>query len=274
LTLLLAITSGALGLVLFFAPGWSAPRFAWKVSPFVTMTIGAWCLGNAWTAAWALAHPRWQESLPMLMYLWIFGLSEAGVALAFRHLVPLGNVLTWPYLIVIGVNVLAAVAGIVDAARTRALDAARQGDRTPGWLEFMIVGFVLFVALLAVVGLLHPASGTTRREFPEVLSSFTIRAFGAFYLSLSLAAAFAAALRRLDPVLTYGGGGWGLALIITVATFVYIGVFDIGDHPLQLVYIGAYVFFLVVAGLVLYRYRDRLRGHRPASAPAGAAVEA
>jgi hypothetical protein len=33
-----------LGAVLFVAPGWSSAHFAWKVSPFLTMTVGAWYL--------------------------------------------------------------------------------------------------------------------------------------------------------------------------------------------------------------------------------------
>ena len=51
---LLAATAVAyvvVGLPLFFAPEWASEHFAWRVSPFVAMTAGGWCLG---TAAFAL----------------------------------------------------------------------------------------------------------------------------------------------------------------------------------------------------------------------------
>ncbi|MEA3156305.1 MAG: hypothetical protein QOK44_3894, partial [Betaproteobacteria bacterium] len=48
LTYITALLYAVLGAVLFAAPVQTSTQFAWKVSPFVTMTIGAWCLGNAW----------------------------------------------------------------------------------------------------------------------------------------------------------------------------------------------------------------------------------
>ena len=60
LTYLNAVLYAALGGILFVFPGKMAPVFAWKVSVFVTMTIGGWCLGNAWLA-WISAR-RWVAS--------------------------------------------------------------------------------------------------------------------------------------------------------------------------------------------------------------------
>ncbi len=52
---------GALGVVLFVAPAWSAERFPWGVSDFVAMTIGGWCIGSA-VLAWQAAHTwRWRS---------------------------------------------------------------------------------------------------------------------------------------------------------------------------------------------------------------------
>lgn len=56
LTYLNAVLYTVLGVLLFFLPESIAPVFAWKVTPF--MTIGGWCLGNAWLA-WMIAR-RWR----------------------------------------------------------------------------------------------------------------------------------------------------------------------------------------------------------------------
>ena len=57
LTRILSALYAALGLILFLAPDWSAANFSWKVSPFVAMTMGGWCLGNAYFA-WESARVR------------------------------------------------------------------------------------------------------------------------------------------------------------------------------------------------------------------------
>lgn len=54
LTYLTAILYGVLGLLLFLLSKQLAPVFAWKVTPFMTMIIGGWCLGNAWLVVFAL----------------------------------------------------------------------------------------------------------------------------------------------------------------------------------------------------------------------------
>ncbi|HXD09971.1 MAG TPA: hypothetical protein VN653_07915, partial [Anaerolineales bacterium] len=79
LTYLNAMLNAVLGALLFLLPEKLAPVFAWKVTSFMTMTIGGWCLGNAWLA-WFVAR-RWQWSLvyPALYYLWLFGILELGV---------------------------------------------------------------------------------------------------------------------------------------------------------------------------------------------------
>ncbi|MDP1546719.1 MAG: hypothetical protein Q8L87_11910, partial [Anaerolineales bacterium] len=49
------------GLLLFIFPETLAPVFAWKVTAFMTMTIGGWCLGNAWLAF--ITARRWDWGL-------------------------------------------------------------------------------------------------------------------------------------------------------------------------------------------------------------------
>jgi hypothetical protein len=76
LTYLTGLLYAILGFLLFFLPEHFAPVFAWKVTPFMMMTIGGWCIGNAWLA-WITAQ-RWQWSLvySALTYLWLFGTSD------------------------------------------------------------------------------------------------------------------------------------------------------------------------------------------------------
>ena len=61
LTYLLALLYAILGALLWLFPAAFAPVFAWKVTPFMTMTIGGWALGNAWLA-W-ITERRWQWNL-------------------------------------------------------------------------------------------------------------------------------------------------------------------------------------------------------------------
>ena len=84
LTYLTGVLYAVLGFLLFFLPDQLALSFAWKVTPFMTMTIGGWCIGNAWLA-WISAR-RWQWSLvySTLIYLWLFGVGELLVLFNFR----------------------------------------------------------------------------------------------------------------------------------------------------------------------------------------------
>ena len=95
------------GAVLFTLPQAMSAQFAWKVSPFVTMTIGAWCLGNAWLA-WVTAR-RWQWSLvySTLLYLGLFGLLETIVLILFRDKLLLAHPIAWIYLAALVMNVVA-----------------------------------------------------------------------------------------------------------------------------------------------------------------------
>lgn len=76
LTYLNAILYTILGTLLFLFPAKLAPVFAWKVTEFMTITIGGWCLGNAWLA-WVTARRwKWNEVFSALLYLWLFGVGE------------------------------------------------------------------------------------------------------------------------------------------------------------------------------------------------------
>src|SRR5262245_20795651 len=108
LTYLNAILYSILGAFLFLLPTQLAPVFAWKVTAFMTMTIGGWCLGNAWLSY--LAAKRWEWALvyTSLLYLWLFGIVELIVLILFRDKLVLAHPIAWLYLLTLIVNVFTA----------------------------------------------------------------------------------------------------------------------------------------------------------------------
>jgi len=136
LTRALAALYAILGAILFLAPEWSAASFSWNISPFVAMTIGGWCLGNAvfaWEGArvwpWTLtpltarviggwfALPgvsallmardgRWSASrVVVLAGAVLAALILAGIARAWGDFDP-SNPLTWVYAALIALTLL------------------------------------------------------------------------------------------------------------------------------------------------------------------------
>src|SRR5512144_225375 len=119
LTYLLAILYAVLGAALFLFPETLAPVFAWKVTPFMTMTIGGWALGNAWLAWITARRWKWNLVFSSLLYLWLFGLGESFVLFNFRDKLALVHPIAWLYFITLMINALAAIIGIIDWFRTR-----------------------------------------------------------------------------------------------------------------------------------------------------------
>src|SRR5688572_25344978 len=99
LTYLTAILYAILGVLLFFLPEQLAFVFAWKVTPFMTMTIGGWCIGNAWLAYVTARRWDWKLVYPALYYLWTFGVTELAVLFAFRDKLVLVHPIAWLYFI-------------------------------------------------------------------------------------------------------------------------------------------------------------------------------
>src|SRR5258707_7392944 len=69
------------GGVLFLAPAWAAARFPWSVTPFVAMTIGGWCIGVTCFSWIGGRRGPIGAVLPVLTFVWLFGLSEIVVLL-------------------------------------------------------------------------------------------------------------------------------------------------------------------------------------------------
>ncbi len=244
LTFLNALLYAVLGVSMFFMSESLAPVFAWKITPFITATMGGWCIGNAWSAYISARRWDWKLNYMSLIYLWLFGLSELAVLIAFRDKLVLQHPIAWLYFATISVNALAALIGIFDIFR---LKPKREsfGPQAKTFHHILIGGFFLIVVSLAGYGMYAQIGdvGTNGGVFPEVMSLFTLRAFAAFYLSLCMSAVFGLRERNLSALLNYGFASYLLVVAITAAIFVYIRLFDFSTHPGQLIYVGAY--FLV-----------------------------
>jgi hypothetical protein len=242
LTYLTAFLYFILGILLFAFPERLTPLFAWKVTGFMTMTIGAWCLGNAFLA-WITAR-RWEWKLvySTLLYLWLFGLLETWVVITFREKLNLEHPIAWLYLAALLVNDIAAIFGIFDWLRIRpALE--RFGPGMNRLALSIVVVFILFVGFLSIYGISAKvgAPGTNGGIFPEVMSPFTLRSFAVFYLALTLAMLPHLWDKNLNSLLHHSLASYGLVVIITLAAFAYLPLFDFVQRPGGLLYFGAYL---------------------------------
>lgn len=249
LTYVLSALYVIVGLPLFFLPEQLAPNFAWKVTPFMTMTIGGWCLGNAWLAWVAARRWSWNLVYTALIYLWLFGIGELIVLYAFRDRLILIHPIAWLYLITLIVNVVTALVGVADWLRIRPANDVH-GLPLQAKHRFLALLYVLFVGFLGAYGTVVQvgAPGTNGGIFPEIMSVFTLRSFGVFYLSLALAVVPFLWEKSLKPFLTHGFASYGLIVFITLAAFVYIRLFDFAARPGGLAYFGAYF----VVGILLF----------------------
>lgn len=271
LTTVVAAVSGVLGVVLFFAPGWAAPRFAWTVTELMVMSIGAWFLGNCLWATriargWSWAH--WSSGLS---YLWGFGVLQTVVLVVYRAKVHTASPVAWLYLAVIALMVLTAVVGVVDVVRLRPV-ASEPGPPQPGWLRLAVVAFVLFVSYLFGVAMLRPAAAVGGHVFPEDMSPFTVRSFGVYFLALVLGALVVARRRTVWPLIGHLEGGIGITAPILLAALLHLGVFDLAAHPGQWIYLGSYAAVLAISVPTVVFYRRAGRPVAPAPA-AGAAPD-
>lgn len=253
LTYLLAILYAVLGAALFFLPDTLAPVFAWKVTPFMTMTLGGWALGNAWLAWITARRWKWNLVFSALLYLWLFGLGELLVLFNFRDKLVLVHPIAWLYFITLIINALAAVVGIVDWLRIRP-SATSTGASFSTFQNVSLVAFIVFVGFLGLYGSNAQigAPGTNGGIFPEVMSLFTLRSFGMFYLTLALAVVPFLWNKNLNAILHHSIASYGLILFITIAAFIYIGLFDFAAKPAGALYFIAY---LAVGIPLLFAFR-------------------
>ena len=242
LTYLCALLYTILGGLLFFMPEQLAPVFAWKVTPFMTMTIGGWCLGNAWLAFIAARRWNWSRVYSSLLYLGLFAVGESLVVYFFRDKLNLSHPIAWLYLLTLLANILASWTTLLFWLRTRPrLEADSARTNSNQYLALIL--FIVFVGFLGLYGSFAAlgAPGTNGGIFPEVMSLFTLRSFGVFYLSIALSVVPFLWDRSLKAILTHSIASYGLIVFITIAAFVYLRLFDFAAKPGGLLYFGAYL---------------------------------
>ena len=252
LTYLTAILYTILGTWLFVAPEILAPVFAWKVTAFMTMTIGGWCLGNAWLAWLTAKRWDWQRVYTTSLYLWVFGVIELVVLYLFRDKLVLAHPVAWLYLITLSVNVLTAIINVIDLLRNRPTRSAVETP-SPASYRSMAAGFVLFVGFLGYYGLTAQIGdpGTNGGIFPELMSLFTLRSFGAFYLSLAIGVIPLIWEQNSKTLLHHAAASYALIIFITIAAVAYIQLFDFVERPFGSIYIGIYLLVGIVTAIVM-----------------------
>jgi hypothetical protein len=60
--------------------------------------------------------------------------------------------------------------------------------------------------------------------------------------------------KRIAPLLNYAFLASGLIVIITVAAFAYLSLFDFGRHPFGTLYFGAYIVAGLFTSYLLWNY--------------------
>ena len=251
---------GVIGLFLFVMPEQLAPVFPWKVTAFMTMTIGGWCLGNSWLAFISARRWEWKLVYTSLFYLWMFGVGELIVLFSFRDKLSLAHPIAVLYVATLAVNGITALIGIADYLRLRPSSTfvgpvKTRFQMTATW------AFVVFVSFLGIYGLTAGAGapGTNAGIFPEVMTPLTLRSFGTFYLAIALAVAPQLWNKSLRTVLHHSIASYGLIVFVTLAAFVYLRLFDFAARPGGLLYFFAY---LVVGIPLIFVFRNLGTGTR------------
>ena len=262
LTWLSAVLFAIVGLIFFFLPGYAAASFPWGVTPMLAMTIGGWSLGTAGVAWEAARDWRWPVVYPMLIYLWVFGVAETVVVIAFLDKLLVGNLLTWPYLAALAITMVGAVVGIAEWLRSRPSITPAPPERVtriPLWARVLLLGFVTIVGVLAVgTALARPGGVSTEGGlFPEKMSLFTVRAFSAFFLAIVLAAGSLFLAKTMQAYLGLAQVGLYLIVPITVAGLLNLDKFDFAARPGGIIYLGAYIGTGLFALAILAYYRMR-----------------
>jgi hypothetical protein len=207
----------------------------------MAQTMGAWGIGTAAMAVLAAMQTRQDRILGLNVYLWLFGILQLLVVVAFIDRLQLGRVLTWPYLV--GLLALAAsgVAGVIGWWSERPDLRGPQGTVT-WWMRAIALGLGGFTALLAIGTLIAGPEGRTAQGgvVPEPMSLFSIRAFSAFLAAISAATLSMLLPRNPRAAWELDRGGFILSTAILIVALLHLGAFDFGSKPGSLVYIGAY----------------------------------
>lgn len=254
LTYALSTAYAVIGAALFFAPEAQAPIFLWSVTGFMTMTIGGWCLGNAFLGFFAARNWQWKSVYPAMAYLWSFGILESVVMISFRDKLNFGYPVAGAYAAAVVLNALSAIFGVADWLRVR--PGSEKSEPMTSWMRALAVTTVLFVGFLAIYGLTAQKgmTATNGEVVPEALTVLTMRSVGSFFLALTIGMLPLLFEKNRGPFLSYGFLTLGLTVMVTLAAFVYFPQFNFGENPLGMFYIAAWVVSIALTLSLLRKY--------------------
>jgi len=260
------------GGVLFLAPAWAAERFPWTISPFVAMTIGGWCIGVTCFSWIGGRRGPIGAVLPVLTFVWLFGLSEIAVVLLDKPVFRVEAPLAAPYVLSLALTLASGGFGLLELAHRATAGDDIHGDRHLGLhvgIRRSLLGLAIVLGALAVAAALSGVVGpaTSGKVFPEAVTQFTVRAFAALNLSMA-AGALVAALRE-----SRSASAWlalaGVFLLgpTLVAAFANLDAFDFANRPLGWLYLGSYAGLLLASAAFAWVHRDVWARASVAAAP-------
>ena len=269
------------GAVLFLAPAWSAERFPWTVSPFVAMTIGGWCLGVTCFSWIGGRRGPIGAVLPVLTFVWVFGLSEIAVLLVGRPVVRTDALLAIPYVFSLVLTLASGGVGLLELVHRAAGGEDIHGDRQlglHGGVRTALLGLAVVLGALAVAAALSDVVGpaTSGKVFPEAVTLFTVRAFAALNLSMAIGALVAAFRGSRSASAWLALAGLFLIGPTLLAALANLDAFDFANRPLGALYLGGYGALLVASAAFAWAQRELygLRSAVPAPEAAEPAVAA
>ncbi len=287
--------SVALGLVMLLGFDAARTRLPLELGPLTAATWGAWWIGLA-AFGWELHRHRRTSSraigpissfkslAPVCVLLWTFWSLLAIHLLIHSNKLDTARPLAWPFIIVVSLQVIAAVVGLSDVLRLRRSTASKSpescdvvqssdasatpsptsspADQTmPLWMRLGVLSFVALSLYLGIKLLVtNPSSYTNpRAAYPEQVSVLAIRVFGFLYLAVGLAGLIAGIAPTRRPTLTLARAGIPIVITILIASAIFHDRFDPSSRPGSMRYLMVYVGIFVAALMLLALHRPRSR---------------
>jgi hypothetical protein len=220
------------------------------------MTIGGWCLGNAYFA-WKTARVwRWGAVYPNFVYLWSFGILQTFVLVLFRDKVLVSGFAAWIYFVALGANLLCAALGIIEWYRRRP-KIKPEGKTVANWVRIIVISDITFAILVTILMLLHPQPIINGDIMPEKTTLFTIYAFAMFYLSLSLAGLAAVKSKTSAPIYYLGQGAIAFMIPTTTAAILFFAKVNFREEVGAFLYIFIYILILLAAVVVVKSFANK-----------------
>ncbi len=247
----------ALGTILFIFPSFSAENFAWKVTPGIAMTIGGWCLGNAFMAWKASQIWRWKSIYAVLIYLWTFGILQTLVLILFRDKFILPGFVSYLYVAALLVNLLSAGVGIKEWINSKAR-LTPEGPPLHMWVRLLVIPAAIFVTIVTIFMFINPTPILKGEILPQNISLFTVYAFAMFYIAIFAGGVASMIGNKAGPIYYLSQGGVALVIPITTAALVTFTGENFIKQPGVISYIGLYTVILIGALSVSLYYHSKI----------------